>query len=125
MAETIRTQECCYLSTPKHIRSFVGRFIYIYTDKGKLQLASVSLIFTGTKTSFDIPLDSITGISSGHYLRTAKPVRLDYIAVTHNHAGKEETVLLTPTKSWITPVWKTNEMVTRWIDLLNNTIHKK
>lgn len=33
MAETIRVQECCYLSTPKHVRSFVGRFIYIYTAR--------------------------------------------------------------------------------------------
>ena len=125
MAETIRTQKCCYLSTPKHIRSFIGRFIYIYTAKGNLRLTSKSLIFTSTKTSFDIPLDSITDISSGHYFRTAKPIRLDYIAVTHSHAGREETVLLTPTKSWATPVWKTNELVASWIESLNNTIHKK
>jgi len=125
MAEVIRTQECCYLSTPKHIRSFIGRFIYIYTAKGNLRLTSESLIFTSKKTSFEIPLDSITDISSGHYSRSAKPIRLDYIAVAHGHWGKDETVLLTPTQSWATPVWKTNKSVASWMKSLKDSVHKQ
>ena len=125
MAETIRAQECCYLSTPKHIRSFKGRFIYIYTAKGNLRLTSKSLIFTSTKTSFDIHLESITGISKGHYSRFAKPIRLDYIAVTHSCAGREETILLTPAQSWTPLVWKTNKLVASWVESLNDAIDKQ
>ena len=125
MTEAIRTQQCCYLSTPKHIRSFMGRFIYIYTAKGNLRLTSESLIFTSTKTTFDIPIDSMTDIGSGHYSRIAKPIRLNYIAVTHSHTGKEETVLLTPTQSWVTLPWKTNKMVESWLESLNDAIHNQ
>mgnify|MGYP001589886510 CR=1 FL=1 len=125
MVEAIRTQECCYLSTPKHLRSFIGRFIYIYTAKGNLRLTSESLIFTSTKTSFEIPVNSITDIRSGHYSRIAKPIRLDYIAVKYSHEGRDETILLTPTQSWATPVWKTNKLVVSWISLLDETVHKQ
>ena len=125
MAEAIHTHECCYLSTPKHIRSFIGRFIYIYTAKGDLRLTSESLIFTSKKTSFEIPLDSITDISSGHYSRIAKPIRLDYIAVTYGQWGKDETVLLTPTQSWATPVWQTNKSVASWMKSLKDSIRKQ
>lgn len=124
MAETIRTQECCYLSTPKHLRSFVGRWIYLYTAKGNLRLTSESLIFTSKKTSFEIPLNSITHISSGHYSRLAKPFRLDYIAVTYSHEGRDETILLTPTRSWATPVWKTNKLVASWMESLKDAIRR-
>ncbi|KAA3661554.1 MAG: hypothetical protein DWQ04_16125 [Chloroflexi bacterium] len=124
MIETIREQKCCYLSTPKHIRSFIGMMVYIYTAKGELSLSSESLAFTSKKTSVEVPVDSITGISSGHYSRLAKPIRLDYIAVTYNLKGVEETILLTPTQSWATPVWKTNKLVASWISSLERVIHK-
>jgi len=123
MTQDIRTQECCYLSTPERVRSFMGRFIYIYTAMGNLRLTSESLIFTSTKISFEIPLNAITNISSGHYSRIAKPIRLDYIAVKYNKGGRAETVLLTPTHSWATPVWKTNELVAGWIHSLNQQCH--
>lgn len=125
MVETIRTQECCYLSTPKHVRSFAGRFIYIYTAKGSLRLTSESLIFTSTKTSFEIPVNSITDISSGHYSRLAKPIRLDYIAIKYSRQGRDETILLTPTQHWATPVWKTNKLVSSWISSLDETVRKR
>jgi len=125
MAETIRTQECCYLSTPKHVRTFVGRFIYVYTAKGSLRLTSESLIFASTKTSFEVPVNSITDISSGHYSRIAKPFRLDYMAVKYSREGRDETILLTPTQSWAAPVWKTNKLVASWISSLDETVHKQ
>ena len=125
MDEIIRTQKCCYLSTPKYIRSFVGRFIYIYTAKGNLNLTSESLIFESKKTSFEIPISSITNISFGHYSRIAKPLRLDYIAVNYHHEEKDETILLTPTESWATPVWATNKLVASWILSLNQAVHEK
>ena len=123
MAKTISTQDCCYLSTPRHVRSFVGQLIYIYTAKGRLLLTSELLTFTSKKTSFEIPLNSITDISTGHYSRIAKPIRLDYMAVKYSHEGKDETILLTPTESWLTPVWKTNKLVADWISLLDETLH--
>jgi hypothetical protein len=114
MAEAIRTQQYCYFSTPQHVRSFTGMFINIYKDRGSLRLTSDSLSFSGKKRSFEIPLHTITKIGGGHYSRIAKPIRLDYISVTYSQGGIEDTVLLTPTVSWVTPVWKTNEIVADW-----------
>ena len=39
----------CYLSTPEHVRSFIGRFFYIYTDKGELALGEDSITFAGKR----------------------------------------------------------------------------
>lgn len=123
MRKTIHLQECCYLSTPKHIRSFTGRFIYIYTAKGQLSLNLKTLTFTSKKVSFDIPVNLIKEIKTGHYARTAKPIRLDYIAVKYDAGGKDETILLTPTRSWAASVWATNKMVASWKELLDQAIH--
>ena len=72
----------CYLSTPSHVRSFVGRFVYIYTDKGELTLTETALWFVGKDgLPIVIPLDSVTALGVGHYSRIAKPLRLDYLAV--------------------------------------------
>ncbi|HEV3340719.1 MAG TPA: hypothetical protein VG125_10195 [Pirellulales bacterium] len=105
----------CYLSTPQHVLSFVGRFIYIYTDKGELTLNANSITFVGKQgVPLVIPLDLIVDIRGGHYSRWAKPLRLDYIAVRRRQGGAEETFLLTPTMSWATPVWQTNRIVADW-----------
>ncbi len=122
MAEIMRSQECCYLSTPKHLRSFVGRFLWIYTGKCSLSLNSEALLFSDTIRPFKIALDSITGLASGHYPRLAKPIRLDYISVTHNYEGLENTLRLTPSVSWSTPVWKTNILVASWMKSLKEAM---
>jgi hypothetical protein len=124
MPETIRTQENCYLSTPERVRSFVGRFLLIYTAKGSLRLTSYALLFTSRKKSLEIPLQSITDISTGHYSRIAKPRRLDYISVQYNHEAREETILLTPMQSWSTRVAKTNALVASWISSLKEAVHR-
>ena len=67
---------------------------------GELLLTYESLVFTGKKISFEIPLSAITKISTGHYTWTAKPYRLDYITVKYDKNGKSETVLLEPTIYW-------------------------
>jgi hypothetical protein len=109
----------CYLSSPEHVRSFVGRFIYIYTDKGELLLTETALRFVGKSgLPVEISFDSIADISVGHYSRLAKPTRLDYIAVRHRNGGTERTTLLTPTRSWATPTWETNKIVAEWVDAL-------
>jgi len=123
MAQDIRTQKCCYLSTPEHVRSFIGRFFYTATAMGELRLTSESLVFTGKKISFEIPLSAITEISTGHYARTAKPYRLDYITVKYDKNGKSETVLLTPTIYWGSTAIETNEIVASWINSLKKQCH--
>src|SRR5580698_6360632 len=63
---TTRTQPCCYLSTPEHVRSFVGTFFYIYTDKGDLALTEDCLRFTGKhQIPIEIALKTITDINVG------------------------------------------------------------
>jgi hypothetical protein len=116
---TTRTQACCYLSTPEHVRSFVGTFFYIYTDKGDLALTEDCLRFTGKhQIPIEIALKTITDINVGHYSRLAKPIRLDYMAVTYERNGTERNLLFTPTRSWLTPVWETNKIVADWVQAL-------
>jgi hypothetical protein len=119
---TVRTAPCCYLSTPEHVRSFVGRFIYIYTDKGELWLTRERLSFrsASSSTGLDIALGAITDIALGHYSRWAKPLRLDYLAVHYADDDEARTVLLTPTHAWTTPVWQTNQIVAAWAELISD-----
>ena len=70
----LKSQELCYLSTPEHNRSFVGKFIYIYTDKGTLTLTKSALQFEKSSgLVMVIPLASIGNIEIGEYSRWAKP----------------------------------------------------
>lgn len=111
----------CYLSTPEHLRRFVGQWIYIYTDQGELSLSGTHLRFVGKSgIPMSISLDSIIDISVSHHPRSAKPIRLDYISVRHRDRGLERTTLLTPTLSWMTPTWETNEIVADWADALQS-----
>jgi hypothetical protein len=122
MTELLRHQKRCYLSTPYHISTFVGRVIYIYTATGSLRLSTESLSFTSPKKCHEIPLESITNIGSGHYCRIAKPLRLDYIAVSYNDLEQEDTILLTPADSWAAPVWMTNTVVASWKSTLQEVL---
>lgn len=85
----------CYISTPEHVSSFVGSFVYIYTGKGELVLDSENLTFFGDWTSVAIPLRQIKELRRGNYSRFAKPLRLDYLAVTYEDRGAEKTLLFT------------------------------
>jgi hypothetical protein len=109
-------RSACYLTTPEHTRTFVGQYIYIYTDKGELELTDSALHFVSKGgLRMDIPLSSIIEVRIDHYSRWAKPIRLDYIAVRYRHDGTERTVFLTPTVWWMTPVWETNKLVADWL----------
>ena len=114
----------CYLSSPKHVRSFWGRFVYIYEDKGTIQLNAQELVFFSPKGSIQIPLRSIRDLRMGHYPRTAKPIRLDYISITCEEAGYLQTRLFTPGWSGFVPVWKTNPLVADWFDAIQIAIRK-
>jgi len=112
-------QSMCYRSTPEHVQSFIGRFIYIYSDKGELTLTDTTLEFVGKNgLQVEIGLDSIVDVSVGRYSRWAKPYGLDYIAVRYQNDGTERTALLTPTQSWATSTWETNKIVAEWVTAL-------
>ena len=121
-AEDAHYQACCYVSTPEHVRSFVGRFIWIYTAKGSLRLNPEALVCEISNLVCEIPLLSIQRVEVGHYSRWAKPIKLKYIALTYMSQGEELTVLLTPTHSWATSVWKTNALVEAWEEWIRKSV---
>jgi serine/threonine protein kinase len=86
----------CYISTPEHLNTFIGQCIYIYTGKGELMLDAESLTFVSNWQSTIIPLSDIRELNIGHYSRLAKPIRLDYLAVTFEQAGQHRTLFFTP-----------------------------
>ena len=46
------------------------------------------------------------------------------MAIKYRHEGSDETILLTPTQSWATPVWKTNKLVASWKSSLNEVVQE-
>jgi serine/threonine-protein kinase len=109
----------CFFSTPEHIRTIMGRFLWIYTDSGEIRMTDRSLQWMGkAKLPQDIPFDQIESISIASYSRTAKPIRLDYFKVVYRDGEQTTTKLFTPTVSTITRVWKTNEIVAEWAERL-------
>ncbi len=116
----------CYLSTPEHLRSFVGQFVYLYTNTGELCLTENTLQFVSNNgLTLEIDLDLIENLSVGSYSRLMKPLRLDYIAIRYLHRDVERTTLLTPTRSWLTPVWETNKIVAEWMACLQETVSRQ
>src|SRR4029077_15230305 len=93
-ADATRTQACCYVSTPEHVRSFVGRFIWIYTAKGSLRLNPEALVCELSNLVCEIPLLSIRRIGMVLYPGWPKPIKLKYIELTYLSQGEELTVLL-------------------------------
>ena len=102
----------CYISTPEHLSTFTGHFTYIYTGKGELRLDAENLTFVSDWQSTVIPLRDIHELGIGHYSRLAKPVRLDYLAVTFEQAGQRRTLLFTPSiRGGISFPWEVNPRV--------------
>ncbi len=102
----------CYISTPEHLRTFTGRFLYIYTGKGELSLNGENLTFVSNWQSTVIPLRDIRELRIGHYSRVAKPLRLDYLAVTFEGAGQRRTLFFTPCiRGGISLPWEVNPLV--------------
>ena len=124
VAENTRTQACCYFSTPEHVGSFVGRFIWIYRAKGSLTLNPEALICEVSNLTCEIPLRSIQRVEVGHYSRWSKPIRLKYIALDYESHGKGRAVLLTPTQSWAMPTWKTSAMVESWAAWIREAVER-
>jgi hypothetical protein len=94
------------------VSTFIGQFVYIYTGKGELRLDAENLTFVSNWQSTVIPLRDIRELGIGHYSRLAKPVRLDYLAVTFEQAGQRRTLLFTPTiRGGISLPWEVNPRV--------------
>ncbi|MCE5303182.1 MAG: serine/threonine protein kinase, partial [Planctomycetaceae bacterium] len=104
----------CYLSTPEHLRSFVGRFLWIYKAKGELRLNDRTLSFHSSWPTLVIPLASIRRIGQGDFPYSAKPLPLEYMAVTYLEQDVERTVLLAPCAGALLPP-AANDNVERWL----------
>lgn len=107
-----------YFSTPEHLRSFIGRFVYIYTGKGTITLDPDALTIAKSGISSRIPFSEIVELRVGAYSKWAKPITLKYIALSYRVENDAQTILLTPAVSWTAPVWKTNEIVETWYERL-------
>jgi serine/threonine protein kinase len=115
----------CYVSTPEHVRSFVGRFLYIYQGKGELRLNATSLQFTRKWQSVTIPLGAITGLGLGHYAPEAKPAKLYFVQVSFTEHGRNRTLLFTPCESALAPAWDTNRIVQDWHDAIQAAVRAR
>lgn len=121
-AVSFKKRSTCYLSTPEHVNSFFGQFVYIYTNKGELCLTDIALEFVGKIGLTERIPHSILEIGVGRYSRLAKPLRLNFISIRYRSTEVERTLLFTPTTSWAwaTPVWVTNKVVAEWVEALED-----
>ena len=119
MSDRTRRAERCYVSTWEHSRTFYGKYVSLYTDKGSLELGGGPLRFLGKRDVLEITRDSIVELRRGSFARAAKPFRLDRIELTYlDEEGESRDVHLVPTRSGLTPTWKTNEIVGEWVTWL-------
>ncbi len=121
-SRSTRAATPCYLSTPEHSDTFYGKCLYIYTDKGSLEVTNGQLRLRGRRTSLEVALGSITELQVGRFNRAAKPPGLYRIELTYatTVAGLSRTVYLVPTLSGFMPTWKTNDIVADWYEWLSS-----
>jgi len=104
----------CYVTTPEYLRTFRGRFLYLYQGNGQLRLDTQTLSFISGWQQVTIPLASIRVLTVGEYSLAAKPVPLHYLEITFLEHGDSRTLFFTPTHSGLSPVWETNKVVAEW-----------
>ena len=112
----------CYVSTPEYLRTFRGKYLYIYQGKGELRLDRETLSFRTGWQVVTIPLAAIRTLAQGEYPAAAKPVPLHYIGVTFDDHGATRTLLFTPARSALRPVWDANAVVADWLAVLPDAI---
>jgi serine/threonine protein kinase/Flp pilus assembly protein TadD len=108
----------CYISTPEYLRSFRGRFLWIYQGKGELRLDSQSLSFHSDWPAVVIPLSAIRKIAQGDYPYSAKPAPIHFIEVTFTERGVERTLLFTPVLREVAFPQEANKVVAEWLSAL-------
>ena len=79
--------------------------------------------YRSKKINFDIPITAITDMKIGRFSRLQKPITLNYLEISYNISEERKTVLLVPTKSWSTSVWKTNEIIKYWLSTIQSIKH--
>jgi serine/threonine protein kinase len=112
----------CYVSTPEYLRTFRGRFLWIYKGKGELCLDRETLSFHSGWPKVTIPLSSIRTLALGDYPMSAKPWPLHYMAVTFTENNVSRTLLFTPVRSWVMSPWEANKVVAEWLSALQEAI---
>jgi len=119
--DAVKTSSC-YVSTPDYLRSFRGRFLQINQGKGELRLDSEALSFQSGWQMVTIPLASIRKLAQGDYPATAKPLALNYMAVTFDQHGASRTLLFTPFEREGVSVQRTNAVVQAWLSTLQEAV---
>jgi serine/threonine protein kinase len=100
----------CYVSTPEHLRTFLGRSLYNFQAKGELRLDRETLNFDSGWSVVKIPLSSVRALAVGHYpisgITFFKLLTMpgNYLAVTFTEQGVSRALLLTPTPP-LNTVW--------------------
>ena len=107
-----------WVSTPEHLRTFRGRFLYIYQGKGELCLDRETLSFRSGWQSVTIPLSSIRSLAQGMYPASAKPLPLHYIAVIFTEHGVSRTLLFTPVRTEV----MSNKVAMEWLSAMQEAI---
>ncbi|MBK9210760.1 MAG: hypothetical protein IPL71_21755 [Anaerolineales bacterium] len=121
MTEVIKIQPKCYFITPEHASSFWGKYVYLYSGQGRLQLTSERLVFESKNMSFDVPIQAIRNISVHVFSRWAKPFGLTYISLHFVQKGKEKDRHLVPVETSFSPTWKTSKIVENCIAAFSQT----
>jgi serine/threonine protein kinase len=119
--DAVKTSSC-YVSTPEYLQSFRGRFLKIDQGKGELRLDSEALSFQSGWQMVTIPLASIRKLAQGDYPATAKPLTLNYMAVTFAQHGDSRTLLFTPFEREGVSVQRTNAVVQAWLSALQEAV---
>ncbi|HOW65379.1 MAG TPA: serine/threonine-protein kinase [Verrucomicrobiota bacterium] len=114
----------CSISTPEYLRTFRGRFLYIYQARGELRLHREALAFQSGWQAVSIPLTSIRRLSRGDYPASAKPVPLGYFGITYEEHGSLRTLLFTPTQGGLAPPWEVNPLVAEWISAVQEAVRQ-
>lgn len=111
----------CYITTPEHLRTFIGHYVYVYTGRGTLTLDSRGLRFGHASQGFEILWEAIRRIQLGYFPAISKP-GLAYIAVMANVGGTMTKKLLVPHETpWAPTIWTTT-IVKEWLEAIRKAV---
>lgn len=111
----------CYISTPEHVRTLLGKF-NLYTSCGDLRLEADRLVWKRRDQSIVIPLTAISGLTVGEFPRLTKPGGLNFISVTWQDGATKRRLLLVPHEGPFRPTWDTNEVVEEWFASIESAV---
>jgi len=132
----------CYVSTPEHLRTFLGRLLYNFQAKGELRLDRETLSFDSGWSVVKIPLSSICALAAGCYPVSFIKMLImpgNYIAVTFTEHGASRTLLFTPTpplntvRTWVRyhltnpkkKIWENAIVLNEWSFALQEAIRAR